>query len=96
MIPSLTPRAGGGRCNAPRKRWIIRKAVAPTASTCWVRSNPSVWHLAQVLEFLQARQYAFPQAVLEVARTAMQINIAKEQPLLDQRLATSIRQRLHA
>ena len=28
--------------------------------------------------------------------TAMQINIAKEQPLLDQRLATSIRQRLHA
>ena len=58
--------------------------------------NPSVWHLAQVLEFLQKRQYAFPQAVLDVAHTAMQINIAKEQPLLDQRLATSIRQRLHA
>lgn len=58
--------------------------------------NPSVWHLAQVLEFLQERQYAFPQAVLDVAHTAMQINIAKEQPLLNQRFATRIRQHLHA
>lgn len=49
--------------------------------------NPSVWHLAQVLEFLQERQYAFPMAVFEVSHTAMQINIAKEQSLLDKRFA---------
>lgn len=58
--------------------------------------NPSVWHLAQVLEFLKERQYAFPTQLQDVAHTAMQINIAKEQPLLDLRLASSIQQRLHA
>jgi predicted DNA-binding transcriptional regulator AlpA len=58
--------------------------------------NPSVWHLAQVLEFLKDRQYAFPVTVFEVARTAMQINIAKEQPLLDHRLAAALEPRLHA
>lgn len=58
--------------------------------------NPSVWHLAQVLEFFQERQYAFPEAVFEVAHTAMQINIAKEQPLLDKRLGKVLEHRLHA
>lgn len=58
--------------------------------------NPSVWHLAQVLEFFQERQYAFPMNVFEVARTAMQINIAKEQPLLDKRLGAVLAHRLHA
>lgn len=56
--------------------------------------NPSIWHLAQVLEFLKESQYAFPATVFDVARTAMQINIAKEQPLLDKRLAASLASRL--
>jgi len=58
--------------------------------------NPSVWHLAQVLEFFKERHYALPMAVFEVAHTAMQINIAKEQPLLDKRLGAILEHRLHA
>jgi len=58
--------------------------------------NPSIWHLAQVLEFFRERQYTFPMKVFEVARTAMQINIAKEQPLLDKRLVAALENRLHA
>lgn len=58
--------------------------------------NPSVWHLAQVLEFFKERQYAFPMTVFEVSHTAMQINIAKEQPLLDKSLGAALVKRLHA
>lgn len=58
--------------------------------------NPSIWHLAQVLEFFRERQYVFPMKVFEVAQTAMQINIAKDQPLLDKRLGAVLEHRLHA
>lgn len=58
--------------------------------------NPSIWHLAQVLEFFRERQYVFPMKVFEVARTAMQINIAKDQLLLDKRLGEVLEHRLHA
>lgn len=58
--------------------------------------NPSVWHLAQVLAFLKERNYDFPGAVFEVACTAMQINLATQQFLVDNRLAGSIHQRLRA
>ena len=56
--------------------------------------NPSLWHLAQVLDFLQERQYSFSRAVFDVAHTAMQINIAKEQPLLDRQLVAALQHRL--
>lgn len=41
--------------------------------------SSSVWHLAEVMTWLQARgTYKFEQAVLDVAVTAMQVNLAKE------------------
>jgi predicted DNA-binding transcriptional regulator AlpA len=58
--------------------------------------SSSVWHLAHVLEFMRERNYEFSPTVFDVARTTMQINIAKEQPLLDARFAACLQQRLHA
>jgi len=41
--------------------------------------SASIWHLADVLVWLQAKGgYALPQDVLEVARIALQVNVAKE------------------
>jgi hypothetical protein len=45
---------------------------------------------------MRERNYEFSPTVFDVARTTMQINIAKEQPLLDARFAASLQQRLHA
>jgi hypothetical protein len=56
--------------------------------------NPSLWHLAQVLEFLRERHVEFPVPVFDVARTAMQLNLARQQPLIDRQLAASLRARL--
>lgn len=58
--------------------------------------NPSLWHLAEVLAFLKERQVAFPSPVLDVARTAMQINLVRQQPLLDRQLEASLGDRLSA
>lgn len=58
--------------------------------------SASVWHLAQVLEFLRERNYEFPSNIFDVARTTMQINIVKEQTLLDAGFAASLQQRLQA
>lgn len=58
--------------------------------------NPSLWHLAEVLEFLRERQVDFPTPVLEVARTAMQINLVRQQPLVDRQLAARLGARLSA
>ena len=41
--------------------------------------NTSIWHLADVLAWLQAKgSYALAQDVLDVARVALQVNVAKE------------------
>jgi predicted DNA-binding transcriptional regulator AlpA len=41
--------------------------------------SASIWHLADVLAWLQARGgYAVDQAVLDVAQIAMQVNVTKE------------------
>jgi len=56
--------------------------------------NPSLWHLAQVLEFLRERQVEFPVPVFDVACTAMQINLARQQPLVDRQLAARLGTRL--
>lgn len=40
--------------------------------------NPSLWHLAQVLEFLQERELQVPQTLLAVARSTMQINVSRQ------------------
>lgn len=43
-----------------------------------------IWHLAQVLPFLREREYPFAQSVLDVAVTAMRVNIRKENAFLGQ------------
>ncbi|NID05777.1 DNA-binding protein [Luteibacter jiangsuensis] len=41
--------------------------------------SASIWHLADVLVWLQARgSYSLAQTMLEVARVALQVNVAKE------------------
>lgn len=41
--------------------------------------SPSIWHLADVLAWLQAKgSYSLAREVLEVARVALQVNVAKE------------------
>jgi len=40
--------------------------------------NVSLWHLADVLQWLQPRGYAVSAAVLDIARVAWQVNLAKE------------------
>jgi predicted DNA-binding transcriptional regulator AlpA len=41
--------------------------------------SASIWHLADILTWLQARgSYSFASGVLDVARVALQVNIAKE------------------
>ena len=58
--------------------------------------SPSLWRLAQVLEFLRERQVEFPAPVFEVARTTMQINLARQQSLVDLQLAARLSARLSA
>jgi len=58
--------------------------------------SASVWHLAHILDFMRERNYEFSSTVFDVARTTMQINIAKEQPLLDAQFAARLQYRLHA
>lgn len=52
--------------------------------------NASVWHLAQVLDFMNERRYPLTHTLRDVARTTMQINIAKQQMLVDTRLQHTI------
>ena len=45
--------------------------------------NSSIWHLADVLAWLQAKGgYSLDQGVLEVARVALRVNVAKALPAL--------------
>jgi predicted DNA-binding transcriptional regulator AlpA len=55
--------------------------------------SSALWHLANVLQWLKERgTYDFEQSVLDVARAAMQINLAKE---IDQ-LSPQIRKKVRA
>jgi hypothetical protein len=55
--------------------------------------SATLWHLAPVLEWLHARAgYAIEQPLLEMARIAMQINVAKEA----HRLEASVEDRIRA
>lgn len=44
--------------------------------------SSSLWHLALILEFLGGRQYTLAQTMVDVARTAMRVNITKEAALV--------------
>jgi predicted DNA-binding transcriptional regulator AlpA len=53
-----------------------------------------IWHLAEVLEFVGARRPQRIHAVLDVARTAMQINLSRQQTLVDEVAAKRLKSRL--
>ena len=52
--------------------------------------NPSLWHLAEVLDFLKSRQVLASATVYEVAQATMQINLACQQPLIDPDFAVRV------
>jgi hypothetical protein len=54
--------------------------------------SASIWHLAQVLRWLQRRgQYRIAPEVLEVAERAMEVNIVREAQQLAPRLRDDLR-----
>ncbi len=55
--------------------------------------SSSIWHLALVLQWLQAKgQYRIPPGALEVAQMAMNLNIAKESALLPSKGRSRLRE----
>ncbi len=59
-----------------RKLWLTHVTAFPAPIH---EGNSALWHLSFVLEWLRERgTYRVEQALLEVARTAMQVNLAKE------------------
>ena len=67
--------AGFSRQNM-RKLMVGGVSTFPTAVH---EGSPAVWHLAKVLQWLrETRQHAVDDALLDVARATMQVNIARE------------------
>lgn len=70
---------------AMRKLMLTHQATFPVPVH---EGNASIWHLAEVLDWLKARGgYRFETGVLETARVALEVNIAKEvirHPMRDQ------------
>jgi len=61
---------------AMRKLMLTHRATFPLPVH---DGNASIWHLADVLDWLATRGgYQFDDSVLEVARAALEVNIAKE------------------
>jgi hypothetical protein len=48
--------------------------------------SASIWHLALVLQFLNERGYKLAQALVDVAKAAMRVNIVKEAALVGHQL----------
>jgi predicted DNA-binding transcriptional regulator AlpA len=62
-----------------RKLWLNNENAFPLP----VHSGASsFWHLAQVLQFLNERQYSFAQKVQEVAHVTMKLNIARQKSMV--------------
>jgi len=69
-----------------RTRQNMRKLLLPNGSAPAPvhEGNPSLWHLALVLEWLRSnKSYAVSDDLLELARTTMQVNLAIQQRLID-------------
>lgn len=62
-----------------RKLWLNHKSSFPPPVHA---GATSVWHLAQVLQFLGERQYSFTHRVLDVAHVTMKLNIARQKSLV--------------
>ncbi|HBS80618.1 MAG: DNA-binding protein [Pseudomonas sp.] len=81
--------AGVSRQNM-RKLMLANPGSFPTPVH---EGNASIWHLADVLAWLQAKgNYSLARDVLEVARVALQVNLAKE----SRRLSRSASEELEA
>ncbi|MBY4897966.1 AlpA family transcriptional regulator [Cupriavidus sp. AU9028] len=52
--------------------------------------SASIWHLAEVLAWLQSRGYAVAEELLEVARLAMRLNVEQEQRRVGSELPTEL------
>jgi hypothetical protein len=53
--------------------------------------SSALWHLAPLLQWLKAREgYAIEQSLLDVARTAMQINLTKEASQIERRVQRAV------
>jgi predicted DNA-binding transcriptional regulator AlpA len=73
-----------------RKLWLTNATSFPAPIH---EGNSALWHLAFVLQWLQERgTYNVERALLDVARTAMQVNLAKE---IDH-IAPRVQQKLRA
>ncbi len=62
-----------------RKLWLNNEATFPAPVHA---GASSVWHLAQVLQFLGERQYAVTRTVFDVARVTMNLNIARQKSMV--------------
>jgi predicted DNA-binding transcriptional regulator AlpA len=62
-----------------RKLWLNNGAAFPPPVHA---GAASVWHLAQVLQFLGEKQYSFARAVHEVACVTMRLNIARQKSMV--------------
>ena len=58
--------------------------------------SSSVWHLADVLVFMQERKYKLAKSLLDVARTTMQVNIVKELASVDGQVDEKLRHKIFA
>ncbi|RUO26572.1 DNA-binding protein [Aliidiomarina minuta] len=71
---------------AMRKLMLTHRATFPAPVH---EGHASIWHLAEVLDWFNTRgTYKFDNSVLEVARVALKVNLAKESirhPLTDDR-----------
>ena len=76
-------------------RQAMRKLMVSHAKTFPApvhEGSLALWHLAPVLEWLSARAgYAIEQRLIEIARIAMQVNVAKESHHLEAPVADRIR-----
>jgi predicted DNA-binding transcriptional regulator AlpA len=73
-----------------RKLWLAHPTNFPAPIH---EGNSALWHLAFVLQWLQERgTYRVERALLEVARTAMQVNLAKEADHIAPRVQQELRE----
>lgn len=72
-----------------RKLMLAHSGTFPTP----IHEGSSVlWHLADLLAWLQSREgYTLSQSMIEVAQMTLQVNIVKQQQRVSRRLATGLR-----
>ena len=62
-----------------RKLWLNNEAVFPAPVHA---GAASVWHLAQVLQFLREKRYDVEHRVQDVAQVTMKLNIARQKSMV--------------